>query len=724
MLQSAEEKGRSMDLYEELKRRNVFRVGAAYLLFAWVIIQVTDTVAPVLRLPEWTLAFVTWMGIIGFPLALLFAWAFELTPEGIKSEKDVDRSESVTQDTGRKINVIVIALLAIAVVVLIGKDYVLDDVAKPEAVAQDAASVPSAEGYESIGVLPFVNMSDDPSQEYFSDGISEELLNALAKLKDLRVAARTSSFAFKGQNQDIMAIGKRLNVDTVLEGSVRKSGTRVRITAQLIDVDNGYHLWSETYDRELTDIFAVQDEITAAIVGALLTHFDTDHVPETQTSAATSVSAYDAYLKGRHKLYSLEEGAGREALQLFREATDADPTFAAAWAARAFTVILMRENAFSEGIPREESELLARNAIDRALALDPNLAEAYIAQGMLHADRYEFEDALVSLEKAIEINPSLVEGRLWRSRILSRFGRLQEAQDEIMTAVRLDPHNQISAILAANLADEYFDPEFFAEVKRSTSQFARAREILEGIDYIYDTDEQLARYREFMESRDPDDPRLARFQIFKLKELNEAGLRNVPRIPGMFLMWVYIWTDQWDEAQAIYDALPARVQQIPINLEELSIMQMNKGECDQALETLRQAHGDEVKIYGEVSANAIRSNSNLALNRVYCQRELGKDDNAGSIMARVGRYVDTLRDNAVFGFYLLDAKFRVLNGDTDGALAELEAAYERGELNWMHRNDPILRTLSDDPRFTALFDKLDDDIDALRAELGMPPSTL
>ena len=713
-----------MNLFEELKRRNVFRVGAAYLLFAWVIIQVTDTVAPVLQLPEWTLALVTWISIIGFPIALFFAWAFELTPDGIKSEKDVDRSEPITRQTGQKINIVVIALLVVAVAFLVGKAYVFKDTADPESLALDSAPAPVPEGYDSVGVLPFVNMSDDPSQEYFSDGIAEELLNALAKLKDLRVAARTSSFAFKGQSQDIMDIGRKLNVDTVLEGSVRKSGSRIRITAQLIDVDNGYHLWSETYDRELTDIFAIQDEITAAIVNALLTHFDTDHIPENQRPAATDVSAYDAYLKGRHKLYSLEDGAGREALQLFRAATDADPTFAAAWAARAVTVILLREDAFREGIPREESELLARNAIDRALALDPNLAEAHIAQGMLHADRYEFEDALASLEKALEINPSLVEGRIWRSRILSRFGRLQEAQKEIMKAVRLDPHNQVSAILAANLVDEYFDPEFYEEVKRSTSQFERAREILEGIPYLYDKDTQLARYRAFVETRDATDPRLARIQIFRLKELNEAGLRQVPRIPGVFLMWVYMWIDRWEEAQGIYDALPAEIQQSAINLEELSIMQMNQGKYEQALETLRQAHGDEVKVYGEVQPSFGRSNSNLALNRVYCQRVLGKDDNADSIMARISEYIDTLRDNTVFGFYLLDAKFRVLDDDIDGALGELEAAYERGELRWMDRHDPILRTLTDNPRFMALFDKLDDDIDALRAELGMPPSTL
>jgi TolB-like protein len=724
MLRAADKNGRFMDIFTELKRRNVFRVGAAYLLFAWVIIQATDTVGPALNLPEWTLAFVTWIGIIGLPIALFFAWAFELTPEGLKSEKDVDRSVSITEDTGRKINTIVIALLAIAVVILISKDYIFDDTTEPVAVAEDTAPVPSTDGYDSIGVLPFVNMSDDPAQEYFSDGISEELLNALAKLKNLQVAARTSSFAFKGRNQDIMDIGKQLNVETVLEGSVRKSGSKIRITAQLIDVSNGYHLWSETYDRELTDIFAVQDEITAAIIGALRAHFDTGEAPEATKSVATNMSAYDAYLQGRHQLYSLEDGSLREALQSFRAATDADPDFAAAWAARATTVITMRESAFREGIPREESELLARNAIEKALALDPLLAEAHIAQGMLHADSFDFEDALESLEKAVEINPSLVEGLIWRARILSRFGRIKEAQKEILKAVRLDPHNQISAILAANLADEYYEPEFFAEVKRSTAQFERARQILEGAEEDLDPAAALARYKELVATVEATDRDLVGAQFFWLKEVNEAGLRQVGRIDGMFLTWVYMWTDQWDEAQVAYDSLPPQAQQIAINQEELSIMQMNQGKCELALETLRQAHGEEVKIYGEVQPNVGRSNSNLALNRVHCQRILGKDDTAGSILARVSDYVGTLRQNTVYGFYLLDAKFRVLNGDTDGALAELEAAYEREELWWTDRYDPILRTLSDNPRFKTVFGKIDSEIDEMRAELGMPPATL
>ena len=278
-----------MGLLAELKRRNVFRVGVAYVLLAWVVIQVTDTVGPALNLPEWTLTVVTWFGVIGFPFALFFAWAFELTPSGIKREKDVDRTESVTHSTGRKIDFVIIGLLVVALLSVV----IFDDSppavpgAKGGPVAETAAEPDANRSYDSIGVLPFENMSSDPEQDYLSDGIAEELLNALAKLQNLQVAARTSSFAFKGQNQNITEIGSKLNVDTILEGSVRKSGDRLRITAQLIDTADGYHLWSETYDREVTDVFKIQDDITTAIVAALRVHLDTGEPPVVSAPEAT-----------------------------------------------------------------------------------------------------------------------------------------------------------------------------------------------------------------------------------------------------------------------------------------------------------------------------------------------------------------------------------------------------------------------------------------------------
>jgi TolB-like protein len=253
---------------EELKRRNVFKVGAAYLVVSWLILQLVQSVREPLGLPEWTDAFFIVLLSVGLPMALLFAWAFELTPDGVKKTKEVDKETSVTANTGRKLNYAIIATLAIALAY-----SVFDRVNQPDSVeiteATDTVAAEQGIGNTSIAVLPFVDMSSDQDQEYFSDGISEELLNVLAKIPELRVAARTSSFQFKGQNVDIGNVAEQLNVDHVLEGSIRKADTRIRITAQLIRADTGYHLWSETYDRELTDIFGIQDEISAAIVAAL-----------------------------------------------------------------------------------------------------------------------------------------------------------------------------------------------------------------------------------------------------------------------------------------------------------------------------------------------------------------------------------------------------------------------------------------------------------------------
>jgi TolB-like protein len=713
-----------MKLIEELKRRNVVRVGIAYLLLAWVVIQVTDTVAPVLNLPDWTLAFVTWAGIIGLPFVLFFSWVFELTPDGLKLEKDIDRSDSITTSTGQRLNYFVIALLAIAVVLLLTDKFSADDDAvSPAAVQSDPVEVTETDGgYDSIGVLPFVNMSDDPSQEYFSDGIAEELLNALAKLEDLQVAARTSSFAFKNQNIDITDIGKQLKVDTLLEGSVRKSGSRLRITAQLIDVDNGYHIWSETYDRELTDIFAIQDEITDAIVAALLVHFDPEAVESAGQTEVTNMSAYDAYLQGRHALRKPEGPDAREALRFFRAATEADPEFAPAWAARAFAVVALREDHFSEGIPREESHLLARTSIDRALAIDPNLAEAYVAQSFLLADDYQYEAALQSLEKALEFNPNLAEAWMWRSRLLGRFGRVREARENILKAIRLDPHNPTPARIGSNLAGTFYDAEFFAAIKRSGAQFPRVRNGIQITEQAR-SGPLTAEFHRRMLELGPDFPGYAaQMNVWNLKEIDEEALSASGRNAGDNVMWIYMSTGQWEKGQAMYDALPQDRQKSVLNLEELSAMQASQGKCQESLETLREAHGDDVPIYGELNPNFGRSNINLALNRVYCLRQLGRDAEAEEILAAARVFIETLRQNTVYGMYFVDAKLRLLEGDEDGALGVLEAANERYELAWSDRHDPVLRTLTDEPRFDALFDAIDANIDAVRAELGMPPA--
>jgi TolB-like protein len=241
-------------LIQELKRRNVIRAAVAYAVAAWILIEVTSTIFPILSLPTWSVTLVTIFLLIGFPLVLVFSWAYEITPEGIKKEQDVERSESITRETAKKLDIAVIVLLILAMGGLV-VDRLIPDATTPatEATADNVAvaSVPD----QSIAVLPFANMSADPDNEYFSDGLSEELLNLLAKIPELKVAARTSAFAFKNKDTDATEIAKQLRVAHVLEGSVRQSGDRIRVTAQLIDASNGYHLWSKTWERTLTDVF-------------------------------------------------------------------------------------------------------------------------------------------------------------------------------------------------------------------------------------------------------------------------------------------------------------------------------------------------------------------------------------------------------------------------------------------------------------------------------------
>ncbi|NNE06718.1 MAG: adenylyl cyclase, partial [Xanthomonadales bacterium] len=300
-----------MSLLEELKRRNVIRVAVAYVVVAWLLAQVLELVFDSFGTPDWVMKTVLALLAAGLALAVFFAWAFELTPEGLKREKEVDRAQSITGQTGQKLNRVIIALMALALAYFAYDKFVLGgppDAATLDSAAQaaaPAATQTTPEPEKSIAVLPFVDMSPEQDQDYFTDGLTENLLNALARLNELKVAGRTSSFAFKGKNEDLRSIGAQLGVAHVLEGSVQKSGERVRITAQLINAEDGYHLWSESYDRTLDDIFAVQDEIANEVAQAMQIALLGNRIESPPADSQHSGTAYNLYLKG---LYELNRG--------------------------------------------------------------------------------------------------------------------------------------------------------------------------------------------------------------------------------------------------------------------------------------------------------------------------------------------------------------------------------------------------------------------------------
>jgi len=411
-------------LFTELKRRNVFKVGFAYLVLAWVVVQVTQAAVPALRLPEWVNSLVFFLGAIGFPFAVLLAWAFEITPEGVKRENEVDRSESVTPQTGRKIDFFIIGIMAIAIVYFVYDRQTRDSksVTNSEtAVQQDNSySKPekktTTENVElegsSIAVLPFINMSQDKNNEYFSDGISEEILNLLAKIPKLHVTSRSSAFSFKGKEIIISDIAKKLGVSNILEGSVRKSGNRIRITAQLISAETDKHLWSETYDREMTDIFKIQDEIAAAIVKALKSNLGLEIKIQNREMTGINLEAHNEYLRGRFYLENRTKEDIETALHHFEKAINIAPDYAPAWMGKAWAITFLSETnygVYPTGVANER----AKPAAEKALLLDPRLPEAHAIMGLILDNAQRNEEAIPYFERAIALNPNYTDVYTW-----------------------------------------------------------------------------------------------------------------------------------------------------------------------------------------------------------------------------------------------------------------------------------------------------------------------
>gem|GEM_PF-1139495 len=398
-------------LFHELKRRNVIKVGAAYVVLSWLLAQVAEMAAETFAAPGWVMKMLVTLLALGLPLALFFAWAFELTPEGLKKEKDVDRSKSITHETGRKLDFTIIVVLVLALGYFAFDKFIQG----PERVTttpQTTESTLPTPVEKSIAVLPFVNISDDAANEYFSDGISEEILNSLAKVRGLKVAGRTSSFAFKGKNQDLRQIGQTLGVEHILEGSVRKAGTKVRITAQLIKVDDGFHLWSESYDRELTDIFAIQDEIATAILVQLKAYLIGEE-PLLVSTTRTDSQAYEFYLLAKQRMYERSRLPLESAVDLLDKAIAIDPDYAPAHAQMGIVVLLLSDTSYGT-IPNVIAEKQAKNHLDHALRLDPQLAEAWAGLGLYHTNRpAERERGIEVLEKALAINPNLINAANW-----------------------------------------------------------------------------------------------------------------------------------------------------------------------------------------------------------------------------------------------------------------------------------------------------------------------
>jgi TolB-like protein/Tfp pilus assembly protein PilF len=427
-----------MNIFEELKRRNVIRVAAAYLIIGWLLAQVSTTLEAALNLPPWFDTLIVTIMLIGFPIALIISWVYELTPEGIKKEKDIKSDDTITHETSKKLNYItLVAAIAVAGMFIwqqfgdkgmVSKGEVMVKTSVTPAEAGTSASITekpmtTTTNNKSIAVLPFVNMSSDEEQEYFSDGLTEEILNSLVKLKGLKVAGRTSSFAFKGKNQDLRVIGEILGVKHILEGSVRRAGNKLRITAQLIQAEDGFHLWSETYDKELVDVFAIQEQIANSIgeVLALKLNLNQQFIVQ-QTN---SIESYDIYLKAKDLLRKRENLDQAESY--FQQVTQSNPDYAPAWGAWALTLQV------------NEKHNQAYELAKRALILAPNNLEALNALAATLRDSWEWEQAAKVFEQAMKIDPYSAELLEDYAEFLGMTGQSNLHLKTAETGHKLDP---------------------------------------------------------------------------------------------------------------------------------------------------------------------------------------------------------------------------------------------------------------------------------------------
>jgi len=445
-----EDAPRSRGLFAELRRRNVFKVATVYLIASWFLIQVAETIFPVLQLPEWTVTFVVVVLAILFPIAAIFAWAFELTPEGLKRSGDVDPAESITPATGHKINYLIIGILVVAVAFLVftrGHDFGTSGLSG-DRTGQGASAVA-----QSIAVLPFVNMSDDKDNEYFSDGLSEELLNVLAQVDGLRVAARTSSFHFKGTNEDLRSVAAKLGVNHVLEGSVRKSGNRIRVTAQLIKADDGFHLWSDTYDYQMDDVFRIQDEISLAVVDALKVNLLGEDRKRLTKRATTNVEAHNLYLRGRQFLHLRTLESIEQAEKLFEQAVRMDPNYALAYSGLSDSITLLSTN--HAVMPAETAYERTSPLLERAMGLDPDSAEVWASKGLAEMNVRHLDTAEAALKRSMELNPSYAPAYLWYASVVSDSpDRVEEAIEILRKTLEIDP---LSRVAQNNIASNYLE---------------------------------------------------------------------------------------------------------------------------------------------------------------------------------------------------------------------------------------------------------------------------
>jgi TolB-like protein len=733
-----------MSFFEELKRRNVVRVGIAYAVGAWVLLQIFDVVGEILDLPDWGGKLILVLIVIGFLVALFLAWAFELTPEGIKREHEVDRSQSITPETGKKLNNAILVLMAVAIAYLLfDKFYLSPQLAKigPETAqgtpAQPAEPPPptaAAIDRQSIAVLPFDNRSRLEEDEFFVEGIHDDLLTNLARIGSLKVISRTSVGKYRDTEKSIPEIAGELGVATVMEGAVQRSGDMVRINVQLIDAQTDEHLWAEIFDREMTadNLFAIQSEISAEIAKVLQATLSPREQQRLNERPTEDLAAYNAYLRGRQLMARRNSSDIDQAAREFQRAVELDPEFALAWVGVSESAALQMQ--YSD-LGVVESLERQKMAAERALAIDGQLGEAYLGLASLHEFRDERDEAEAAYLKAIELSPGYATTYQWYGNFLAESPhRLPESLAMLQKALELDP---LSSIAQSNLSDRYIQLGRYPEAER---QLDRLAQLDPDFSPAFTTRADLAAQRGRFDE-----------QIHWLRKSVEADPGRLTHfIP---LLWAYVDIGDLAPLEEIKQRMAAINQDHALLGVADLVSSIYKDNYDAALESGRWAYermGRPPFFHAAFAyVNALRRDYEAARQELQTampgmfDRERWRatieerpDDGCfvGWIMARTGdeqmgsdlvnvsldylerelpRYVEHTDR------YSIDACYMAL-GQADKALASIETQVEHGHWGqwWFWRKMPLFEPLWGEPRFEAAMQTIQDGLVIQRANLA------
>ena len=711
----------------ELSRRKVLKTVGAYAVGVFVILQIMEPLAEALRFPDWLLTSVVVALILGFPIVFALAWQFDITGEGIRRTSD-----SNLLGPGQRFALFSLLLIATGGLAFSFYEYFGSMSDQPQAAPAALVTERSFSAPEnSIAVLPFRDLSAERDQEYLSDGLAEEILNLLAQVDGLQVAARTSSFAFRDREDDVRTIGQALNVRTILEGSLRTSGNQVRLSAQLVNVEDGYQIWSQTFERELDDIFALQDEVASAIATSLVDNF-TGRGAEAPTARTQNIAAFEAYRAGRLHWWRRTPQELERAIALFGEALQHDPQFAPAYAALADSYILLSLYGDSN---RMRAVQRAQPYIEKALALDPESAEAYAALGLARMEIGQNTSAESSLRQAIRLNEAYVPARLWLSNVLGNTGRIGEQALVLEEAMAVDPLNELLAINYAGNLNGRGNYEEASDMLRSlllvkpdSTNLLRTYSSIAFFNGDLVQGWTLARQAYDI---DPDSP-----QVIQMLSKAWLELGNTERAEELLQEAMDIAADNMElkgqyfqlllldgrleEAESmVRDIFGAEVDVLPESFQryyhqQMGLIRLVARDLPAALVEFEQAINPE-------EDGAFKGDQLFSLTAAAFLHDIvGDPDLARERLAQAERALNRARVNGLDNpdIYYNESVIDVLREDYEGAVEALQAAYDRGwRQTWVLDIDGRLEPLHEMPAYIELRRTIEKDIQQARAEI-------